>query len=353
MLLDERLQSFVAATTEDQTQHGLTQLMLEQAEPIIKEIVGFRLRAFARINSSASESEDVCSEVRLQLLRRLHELKENPAQHNIRDFHGYVAVTTYRACAAYLRRKYPNRFHLKHKLRFLLSQRAEFATWESSAENLVAGFAKWSESQSPASEQSLQRLRQLHDDPEIFVQASLPRGSVANLHLAEIVAAIFAWVEAPVELDELTGIVAAICGVRDHVVITESSGDEENSILARLPEGRADVSQTLEHRAYLEQLWEEIKKMSARHCAALLLNLKDERGQSATELFVFTGVVSFRTLAQAMGLSEMEFAQIWNQLPLDDLTIAAQLGLTRQQVINLRKTARERLARFINSLATK
>jgi hypothetical protein len=33
------------------------------------------------------------------------------------------------------------------------------------------------------------------------------------------------------------------------------------------------------------------------------------------------------------------------RLPLDDLTIAARLGLTRQQVINLRKSARLRLAR--------
>jgi hypothetical protein len=32
-------------------------------------------------------------------------------------------------------------------------------------------------------------------------------------------------------------------------------------------------------------------------------------------------------------------------LPLDDATIAGLLGLTRQQVINLRKSARERLAR--------
>jgi hypothetical protein len=36
---------------------------------------------------------------------------------------------------------------------------------------------------------------------------------------------------------------------------------------------------------------------------------------------------------------------LWDQLPLDDLSIAARLGVTRQQVINLRKAARARLAR--------
>ena len=40
-----------------------------------------------------------------------------------------------------------------------------------------------------------------------------------------------------------------------------------------------------------------------------------------------------------------EFGEIWNELPLDDKRIAALLGLTRQQVINLRKSARERLTR--------
>jgi hypothetical protein len=40
-----------------------------------------------------------------------------------------------------------------------------------------------------------------------------------------------------------------------------------------------------------------------------------------------------------------QFAELWPQLPLDDATIAGLLNLTRQQVINLRKSARERLAR--------
>ena len=41
-------------------------------------------------------------------------------------------------------------------------------------------------------------------------------------------------------------------------------------------------------------------------------------------------------------------AEIWNELPLDDRTIAGHLGLTRQQVINLRSAARQRLARQMN-----
>jgi len=37
-------------------------------------------------------------------------------------------------------------------------------------------------------------------------------------------------------------------------------------------------------------------------------------------------------------------------LPLEDAAIAERLGLTRQQVINLRKSARARLARRMRGL---
>ena len=38
-----------------------------------------------------------------------------------------------------------------------------------------------------------------------------------------------------------------------------------------------------------------------------------------------------------------EFAALWNELPLADNAVAARLGCTRQQVINLRMAARKRL----------
>jgi hypothetical protein len=44
-------------------------------------------------------------------------------------------------------------------------------------------------------------------------------------------------------------------------------------------------------------------------------------------------------------MTDEELTEIWNALPLDDVAIAAHLGVTRQQVINLRKSARERLVR--------
>jgi hypothetical protein len=44
-------------------------------------------------------------------------------------------------------------------------------------------------------------------------------------------------------------------------------------------------------------------------------------------------------------MSPESFAELWNELPLEDTRIAGLLQTTRQKVINARKSARERLAR--------
>jgi hypothetical protein len=63
-----------------------------------------------------------------------------------------------------------------------------------------------------------------------------------------------------------------------------------------------------------------------------------------------TGAATFEQIALALEIPVAEFEQLWAQLPLDDLYLADYLGATRQQVINLRKTARERLLKRMKEL---
>ena len=53
---------------------------------------------------------------------------------------------------------------------------------------------------------------------------------------------------------------------------------------------------------------------------------------------------------EARGLTNYDekFAFLWQQLPLNDLTIATLLATTRQNIINLRQAARKRLSRKMN-----
>jgi hypothetical protein len=78
---------------------------------------------------------------------------------------------------------------------------------------------------------------------------------------------------------------------------------------------------------------------------ALLLNLRDAAGNDALILFTLKGITSLRKIAEVVEFEVDAFARMWNQLPWDDKSIGQYMGLTRQQVINLRKSARERLAR--------
>lgn len=360
-MVEMTIPSTITFAGEAQTGDSLEQLMLEQAEPLIREIVSHRLRgAFDAAGRPAlvSESEDVCSEIRLQLLTRLAEIREDRRNQNgqndpeIRDFRSYVAVVAFRACYEHLRRKYPKRYSLKNKLRFLLSHKAEFSLWQTGRDEWLCGLAAWQNilpQQLASNSLSQLRFNQLRDNPHIF-DRHLSGVRVELLRLENLLLALFEWLGQPIELDQLVGIVAELRGIKDRPAKSDEQNENAESALARLADPRANVAKTFDQRRYLEALWNEIIQLSPRHCTALLLNLKDERGASATDLFIFTGVVKFPQLAAALSLSEEELAQLWNQLPLDDLTIAARLGLTRQQVINLRQSARTRLARRMNQL---
>ncbi|MGH9763461.1 MAG: hypothetical protein ACREAC_21730, partial [Blastocatellia bacterium] len=45
-----------------------------------------------------------------------------------------------------------------------------------------------------------------------------------------------------------------------------------------------------------------------------------------------------------------ELANLWDELPLPDSKVAEYLGITSQQVINLRKSARKRLAYHLRDM---
>ena len=101
----------------------------------------------------------------------------------------------------------------------------------------------------------------------------------------------------------------------------------------------------VETRIFLKRLWEEVCELPRGQRAALLLNLRDADGGGCLGLLPATGVATTRQIAAALEVTDERFAEMWQHLPLDDAAIAGLLDVTRQQVINLRKSARERLSR--------
>jgi len=146
----------------------------------------------------------------------------------------------------------------------------------------------------------------------------------------------FELLDGPVLFDEFVSVMADQLQIREDVVVEEQSNEQS--------QGRDSLTQ-LESRSQIRKLWKEICDLPLRHRTALLLNLRDRQGGDALELFQLTNIATIREIAAAMDFKPEEFAKIWNELPWDDASIANHLGLTRQQVINLRQSARARLAR--------
>jgi hypothetical protein len=107
-------------------------------------------------------------------------------------------------------------------------------------------------------------------------------------------------------------------------------------------------SSALDCRRMLERTWREVLELPLGQRLALLLNLRAPHGGDALHLLAETDIASKAEIADALEMPAGELEGIWEMLPLDDAAIGARLGIQRQQVINLRKSARKRLERRTN-----
>ena len=170
------------------------------------------------------------------------------------------------------------------------------------------------------------------------------------MNLAELLTALFDWLAQPIELDQLVNLVARLLGQPLHTPQVETHEEEPDANpFERLADPHANVAAEVEARLQLQRLWDEIKQLPVGQRAALLLNLRDEKGGNVIALLPHTGTATLRQIAEVLALPAVELAEVWPRLPLDDDTIALRLRVTRQQVINLRLAARRRLARRLKT----
>jgi RNA polymerase sigma factor (sigma-70 family) len=347
---DSLLLPYIQAADEAESERLVTAIVSEYAEPVIRQVIGSKLRVRFDRQGHAShnpDAEDLYSETLVQLLARLKECKLSPVEKAIGNLRSYAAVISYHTCYEYLRLKNPQRHSLKNRLRYLLTHQAGLALWENESGELLSGFDKWRE-QSKTRTRS-DRLHQLLDDPQMALQSTLSPIDFHRANPFDLVAAVFNHTNHPIELDDLVDIVAGLWGIKDRA--DQPDTREENSDpFERVAEQRGDVAAEVDQRLFLKWLWEEICLLPVRQRMALLLNLRDEQGGGVAALLPIAGIATLRQIAAALEMAAEEFARLWPQLPLDDASIAKLLGITRQQVINLRKCARERLARRMKAI---
>lgn len=340
---DEILLPFFQALDEPSSDRLLAALIADHAKPIASSVIRYRLRVFSTSGSRPSDdAEDVYSDVLIKLITRLRTFKTNPEGNGIGNFHAYVRVIASNSCSAYLRKKSPQRSRLDDKLRYFLTHRVGFALWKSREDDWLCGIQLWQVEDKPYIRTA--RVQQLCDSPKAFAQVMNGGADAQRMLLPDLLPAILEWVGGPVELDDLIFIVADLQGIKDKLDRFDSDSPNGNDA-REIRDPRLAIDVELGQRYRLQQLWAEICELPLRQRFALLMNLRDAQGRELTGLLPLTGVCTFRQIAAALELSAESLAMLCRDLPMDDATIAQRLAITRQQVINLRKSARERLAR--------
>jgi len=282
----------------------LIEELLALAQPTIDSVIAYYRR---RGLLEAHEVGETVSNIHLALLTKLQRIA-GEAQ-TIANFEGYVAGLAYNAVNDLFRARHPERARLKRQLRDAAMRDPRFATrmTENGLEcRLVAsGDAARSDRNDAAA--ALERLLREAGHPLLL-------NDVVK-SLAEL------WPTA-----------------RPREVPEEEQADTAPTPLTRL-----------EQQAEIRLLWQEIRQLREPQRVALLLNMRGEDAGNALALFLLVGVATIDDLAQALGISAEELPAIWSTLPWDDRTIAERLGVTRQRVIDLRKSARERLSRRLRA----
>jgi DNA-directed RNA polymerase specialized sigma24 family protein len=322
---DPVLLPFLRATDDESACRDLGALLEREASPLAWDVIRGHLRGSAK-----DDLDDVHAGVLLRLAAHLRGLRRRGgAEAPIRAFASYVAVIAHNACHAFLREKSPERARLRSRARYVLTRDPRLAFWEGpSREWLCGSAARRGQPLDPASSRHLSEASR----------------RVAPIAFPDLVYALLAVLPGPARFDDVVDALAGILGISDEPPSTrDDDGDARPAREVADPAPSAEDA--LHQRTFLARLWIEIRELPPRQRAALLLNLRDADGRGMIGLFPITEVASVAELAQALDLSQSRLQEIWDSLPRDDEWIAGTLGVTRRQVINLRKCARERLAR--------
>lgn len=300
----------------DGVDEEIARLIFDRVRPLARAILSRYCRTAAVL--SPSDAEDIGSIVNLRIIAKLRETATSP-EHAIREFDRYVATLTFNAINDYLRKAFPARARLKNRLRYAIIHERRLALWTSEGE-VVCGLREWTGTRGLMAD--LQSLDMVEWPPD----AEGARLAGALVHL-------FRQLARPLAFDVLVSFVA------------EASHLSETAQLAAAIPPIAPTEFDHEMREYLRALWREIADLRPVQRRALLLNLRSGDTTHLLAVIVLGGIAPIDDVAAALEMTAEKLAAIWNELPFDDLRIAEMLNVTRQQVINLRKSARERLAR--------
>jgi hypothetical protein len=173
---------------------------------------------------------------------------------------------------------------------------------------------------------------------------------------------IFTFTGGPLRLDDLVGMMFTVMKI-DEIQIVETQVEPS---IHPAPDAEAHT------REELSATWKEIVELPREQCVALLLN----SAGGELDALPAAGIATLQEIAQVLAITFEEFDLLWRELrlspaettqaqglvtieerfallwcyaPIEDRVIGAMLGKTRQEVINRRVAARQRLDRRLKN----
>lgn len=296
----ELLEQFFETGNPRHSDFLLERLLREHAAPIVQRIVCSKVRPPA--------SEDVQHDVLVDLIARLQQVKRSGEWAAIADFRSYSAVAAFHGCREYYRQSFPERYRLRSRVRYLLVRHPQFTIWKTQGGTWMCG-------------------RQEVCDAPAFRSATKETARLVDRMLEEL--------STPLPFEHLVERLGSQFGApmrRDTPPVDH-------------PDPAASVETRLIQREWIRELWAEVDLLPLPQRISLLLSMRDDDGGSGLILFPMLGVASLRQIAARLAMPAEDLASMWGCLPLNDQRIGEHLRLDRQRVINLRKSARERLWR--------
>lgn len=309
-MVDPRLQALLRA--EDGTIDHEIETVIVEAWPVIDAILSRYRRSESLL--PREDAEDIRATIHLRLLEKLRALRAGTGE-PILNLRSYVATLTYNAVNDFMRSQFPERARLKKRVRYALTADARLAMWHT-ANGLTAGLAEWAGRTDVSS-----------------IVSTMVVMDAAPSNIARAIVEFLQAAQQPVLVDHM------VDALHEHWRNGPSMPDAEAAAIQESP------ALQLEDRDFVRVLWEEIRQLRPGQRKALLLNLRYGGDLDVITVLVMSGIAGFSDLAEALEMTYSELMNVWTDLPLDDAHIAEMLRLTRQQVINLRKAARDRLSR--------
>jgi hypothetical protein len=335
----------------------------EEAHVVLSQLINDVSPTISGITSRGQSADDAFQETMKKLVNRLRALRSHPDGSTIANFDHYVKVVAKHTVSEQLREDHPTYRGLADSLRHALKGDPRFGVWGARSEDIF-GLAIWRDQQPPPTR--TEKSMRLVEDPAALAEV-LPPG-FHQLSAVDLLTEIFSRVGQTISLDRLVRLYRALKPVEESITISIS--EREGSTAIDLPARERKPDEEAEFREFLSNVWREVKELPRDQRIAYLLNFTAGDGQ--LDMFPAYGVATIRDIGAVLALTGDHFAILWNELkfnehqrdlcaalktyderfallwqhlPIADNWIARMLGVKRQQVINLRKAAGDRLSR--------